>query len=340
VRVCFYAAVRDRAQLDLVEFYRQDLEALRELGHRTRVATSPRELRGPDELYWVWWPTSGAPAVMWAWLRRRPSVLVTALSTFDTTRSGYAAKPPWTRGAARVAMRLADLTLAVSHATARGCEPLRPRALDVAWLAVDVERYVPGRRDEHQPYALTVSQLTADNVERKRLLDVVAAAEVAADRGSNLRFVIAGARGAGAGRVEAEIRARRLSDRVRLVGAVSMEEKLRLMQGASVYLQPTRYESFGLAIAEAMACGLPVVSHAVGAVPEVVGDAGRLLRPEAGPAEIAEAAEELSGSAGRALGERARARALAQFPPAAHRARVAHAIRAVTSRPDETRNGL
>jgi glycosyltransferase involved in cell wall biosynthesis len=331
VRVCFYAAVRDRSLLDLLDFYRQDLRLLEELGHDIRVVTGPGGLRGGDDLYWVWWPTSGAPAVAWAAARRRPSVLVTALSTRDPSASGYAAKPAWTRAVARFSVRRADLTLAVSRETARGCEPLRPRALRSAWHSVDVDRYAPlPSRPPGDPYVLTVSQLTRDNVERKRLLDVVRAADAARRAGSGLRFVITGERGAGAEPVEAEIRARGLADRVRLAGRVSEEEKLGLLQGASVYLQPTRYESFGLAIAEAMSCALPIVSHAVGAVPEVVADTGRLLPAQAGPEELARAVLELDSPDGRALGERARRRAVELFSPAARRESIADAIRFVS----------
>ena len=42
---------------------------------------------------------------------------------------------------------------------------------------------------------------------------------------------------------------------------------------------PSRYEGFGLVPLEAMAVGTPVVATAVGAVPEVVGDAAVLVAP-------------------------------------------------------------
>jgi glycosyltransferase involved in cell wall biosynthesis len=54
-------------------------------------------------------------------------------------------------------------------------------------------------------------------------------------------------------------------------GHVSESRKIELMQNADLFLSPTLYEGFGLAIAEAMACGCIVVTSKMGAVIEVAG---------------------------------------------------------------------
>jgi len=53
-----------------------------------------------------------------------------------------------------------------------------------------------------------------------------------------------------------------------------LDDAKQLLQSAMVLAQPSAYEGFGLAQLEAMGAGLPVVTSPVGAVPEVVGDAG------------------------------------------------------------------
>lgn len=64
-------------------------------------------------------------------------------------------------------------------------------------------------------------------------------------------------------------------ERIKIIHALQNQEKLvHLYQECQVYIQPSRYESFGLCILEAMATGRPVVAFNVGGIPEVIGDAG------------------------------------------------------------------
>lgn len=88
---------------------------------------------------------------------------------------------------------------------------------------------------------------------------------------------------------------------VRFVGHVTAAELSALRAAASVALVPSRSaETFGLAAAEAMAAGLPVIASRVGALPELVGDAGTLVSSD-DPAELAAAITTPAGDPARAL---------------------------------------
>lgn len=60
---------------------------------------------------------------------------------------------------------------------------------------------------------------------------------------------------------------------IEYVGAVNDEQKLFYLQRAKAFLFPIKWEEpFGIVMAEAMACGVPVIAFCRGSVPEVVID--------------------------------------------------------------------
>ena len=71
-----------------------------------------------------------------------------------------------------------------------------------------------------------------------------------------------------------------LLDHVSLAGELAGAELERSYAEADVFVLPTMRETYGMAVAEAIAHGLPVVSTATGAIPRLVGrDAGLLVAP-------------------------------------------------------------
>ena len=129
-----------------------------------------------------------------------------------------------------------------------------------------------------QPYLLYAGTLSR----HKNLAVVLDALHALRDRHPSLELVIAGRTDVGL-RAELERRARALdvSRRLRLVGYLSRVELAELMSGCAAFVYPSRYEGFGLAPLEAMACGAPVVASRVASLPEVVGTGGRLVEPGA-----------------------------------------------------------
>ena len=105
-----------------------------------------------------------------------------------------------------------------------------------------------------------------------------------------MHVVLAGS-GPLAGEVGERIRALGLQEHVRLVGWVSDAELVGWYRAADLAVLPTQeLEGFGLATAEALACGTPVVGTPAGATPEVLRrlDA-RLVTRDTSPAAIADA---------------------------------------------------
>jgi glycosyltransferase involved in cell wall biosynthesis len=115
---------------------------------------------------------------------------------------------------------------------------------------------------------------------RKNYPGLVRAFDALAARDPDVVLVVAGGHGWGADEFDAAVTAAHHRDRVRAPGYVSADDRRDLLAGASVLAYPSHYEGFGIPPLEAMAVGVPVVATTAGSVPEVVGDAARLVDPD------------------------------------------------------------
>jgi hypothetical protein len=118
-----------------------------------------------------------------------------------------------------------------------------------------------------------------------------------------------------AARLDADIGAHALENRVAVLGAVSPQRLAALYAGADVFVLASHFEGYGMAYAEAVTHGLPVIGTTGGAIPDTVpSDAGLLVPPGDMPA-LAEALRRVIGDSDlrQRLTGGARA-AAAQFP--------------------------
>jgi glycosyltransferase involved in cell wall biosynthesis len=72
-----------------------------------------------------------------------------------------------------------------------------------------------------------------------------------------------------------------LHDKITILGAVPSEHVGQLYLASDLFVLPSRFESYGMALTEALAHGLPVVSTTAGAIPKTVpAGAGVLVQPD------------------------------------------------------------
>ena len=98
------------------------------------------------------------------------------------------------------------------------------------------------------------------------------------------------------GIIENLVKELKLGDIVRFTGRIENEEFADYYAKSTLAVVPSLYEGFGIPAAEAMACGVPLISTSGGALPEVVGDAG-LVVPPADATALAQAITRLLDSA-------------------------------------------
>lgn len=82
-----------------------------------------------------------------------------------------------------------------------------------------------------------------------------------------------------AGKVIEDVQTENLPSNVELLGGVPHDEILALLDRADVFLFPSHSEGFSLALAEAMARGLPVITTDVGANLDMIEDRGGVIVP-------------------------------------------------------------
>jgi len=104
-----------------------------------------------------------------------------------------------------------------------------------------------------------------------------------------LRLVVAGARDPRYPEAEDLARALGVAGSVDFAGSLAFRELVAHYRSADLLVHPSRYEGFGLQIAEAFASGLPVLCTDGGSAPEVAGDAARVVPLAGGAPAMAEA---------------------------------------------------
>jgi glycosyltransferase involved in cell wall biosynthesis len=107
-----------------------------------------------------------------------------------------------------------------------------------------------------------------------------------------VQLVIVGRRGWMDEEVFEAARKSGVKDLIKFLGFVPQTDLLPIFRAASLYVQPSLTEGFGLPVLEAMAAGVPVAAAKAGALPEVVGEAGLLFEPTS-IAQIARSMKEI-----------------------------------------------
>ena len=129
------------------------------------------------------------------------------------------------------------------------------KKIEVILNGADLSSYRPAEC-EKDPFILWISRLQ----KYKGPTDAVEVLEKLLPEFPDLRLVIVGS-GPFKSALEQFIEGKGLRERVTLTGFISEEDKISLLQRASVHLQSSYKEGWGLSVIEANACGCPVVAN-------------------------------------------------------------------------------
>lgn len=254
----------------------------------------------------VWLSTAEALAPRRKLSRKRPDIVVTngpigwgargcqlSVHMYHGAYAGLAeATRHTTRRRGNLKMRVWDsmvlerfagrgkLCVANSDRTAAEIERLFGHRCAVVWCPVDTERFTPGPEDAkllrklnltpRQPVGLFVGAGRPEKGERT--------AYAVMERVPDSQWLVVGS---------GKTIPPSLNSRVVVVPSVPPETVPRLLRSVDVVLAPSLYEAFGLVVAEALACGTPVVSTLSGAADMLLRTAplDRFFVPDVGDVE-------------------------------------------------------
>ena len=57
MRICFFCKIKDRKLLDTIEFYKTDIDCLKEIDDKMVIATKYSEIDWKADILFVWWWT-------------------------------------------------------------------------------------------------------------------------------------------------------------------------------------------------------------------------------------------------------------------------------------------
>lgn len=120
---------------------------------------------------------------------------------------------------------------------------------------------------EHKPFKLL--HISTLDQRQKNVLGIIRAFDRALESNPDIQLTLVGD-GKDRQQLEEEVLRRRLRGKVRFTGVMLKEEIVREIQSHDALVMFSNYESFCVVIAEAMACGKPVISSRCGGLTELI----------------------------------------------------------------------
>jgi glycosyltransferase involved in cell wall biosynthesis len=173
--------------------------------------------------------------------------------------------------------------------------------ISLVYHGVDTERYTPDPNARARltsefairPDEIVLAALTYMNRPHKNVDMILEACSQLTRRGLAMRLVVTGE---GKMRAELQTLGQKLGIEHRVHWLGHIPDPIPVLQGCDIFLMVSEGEGFGLALAEAMACGVAVVAARSGALPELVEDGtSGLLVPPRDATALADAIQKLAG---------------------------------------------
>ncbi|MEM4346990.1 MAG: glycosyltransferase family 4 protein [Candidatus Altiarchaeota archaeon] len=284
-------------------FGERDAEIFRELGYNVIVCSSKslfypseifRYLRGISkwfewykklksvDIFFAWWAIS-FDIVLLSKIFRKPCIIVAAGAEIERGELPreypcYENKSIFKKAITNLTLKFADKVISVSkYAKDSADKIVRNPTNEVVYNSVDINIFKP-IRIEKKPYITTVCWISKLRLNKKGLLPLLEAFSRIINKYPEYFLIYVGDEIESIG--GKEIIKRRAEELGILDKVIFMnffktaKDYVKFLNQCKIYVQYSWNETFGVAMCEAMACGIPVIASNRTALPEILGDAG------------------------------------------------------------------
>ena len=157
--------------------------------------------------------------------------------------------------------------------------------------AVDKEFWVYKKKPErireqygiNSPFIFHLSRYS----ERKNPWTILKAFSIVEKKNKNVKLVLGG-KGWKNSRLVEFAKKQKILNNIVFTGFLPIEDVIKLLNIAEIFVFPSFFEGFGMPNLEAMACGCPVITSKAFAIPEIVGNSALILKDNLNPNELAD----------------------------------------------------
>ena len=278
MNICFFSNTTLK-QLNSEQYSVQDIEILRTIDETLVVANTWRKIPWTADLYFSWWVTGSVLPLLKAKISGKPIIVVAggneALFYSDSVSGkphGYLNSSVLKKFVVRLVLRYSNLVLVVSKYMLSDVEMLGASKVRVVYNSVNTDLFKP--RGIRRKYLTSIFSLTEAVRDVKRIDIFISAMQRVLEYRPDLTIVVIGAKGDYYNHIRLKLESLGLFGNFHFTGLIDNSRVAEYMALSVGYVQISDTETFGVAVAEAMSSGTPVVVSKVGGLPEVVGDCG------------------------------------------------------------------
>jgi glycosyltransferase involved in cell wall biosynthesis len=289
-KVVFYCHAKKSA-LSEFEYYKQDIDAIKALGHEIIICSKYREIPFNFDIIFIWWWTYALYPVLLSRFLKKPSIITGTFNfghPIDLQGNDFLKRRFWQKYLIKKATQQCTLNLFVNKKELEKCTSYFNLTNSRFYPHVVHEDYLKGPAKKRSLSLVSITWCEKYNIIRKGIPELLQAVRLLKDEGVSIKLALAGHKGNGVDTIINMISELKIQNEVDFLGSISRERKIELLRTSEIYVQPSHFEGFGVAIAEAMGCGACIITCDVGAVRSVVGDCG-IYVPHNSPKKLAEA---------------------------------------------------